>query len=43
MPRKSSLTQMFEVVFCYAVLFDVKIDLGNHSFGQREGLTLKIY
>lgn len=31
MPRKSSLRQMFEVEFCYAVLCIVKIDLNNHS------------
>lgn len=37
MPRKSSLRQMFEVVFCYVVLVDVKIDLKNHSFSHREG------
>lgn len=39
---KSSLRQIFEVVFCYAVLLAVKMDLKNHSFGQREGLTLWI-
>lgn len=35
---KSSLRQVFEVVLCYAFLFDVKIDLKNRRFGQRETL-----
>lgn len=43
MPCKSSLRQMFEVVFCYAVLFDVKIDLKEPQFWSKRTLWIQQY